>query len=139
MCTLLSLSSMACSPPKTDPAVLAYRNLVTQLTIGSSEGVWALLSEDSQHELSKRLGGGLTKNSTPTELALELDWAFESPFVGQATSLQESATSGETDERPERTRLIQTIYASQPWVIPVVFENGQWRVHLLGARQKSTL
>ena len=139
--TSLSLCFLACSPPKTDPAVLAYRELVTQLTLGSPEGVWAILSSESQQELTDRLGGGRAPVTAPSMLALELDWAFESPFVGQARLALMDEIRGlqkpSEKERPNQPRFIQTIYASQSWLIPVLFESGQWRVHLLGAQQTS--
>ena len=141
VCASLFVMCSACSPPKKDPATLAYRELVSQLTIGSVEGVWSLLSKESKVVLAKRLSWDGAADTPPPNLALELDWAFESPFVGQATRALGSPEKGKEDSEAMRSdhhlRYVQTIYASQPWLIPVVFEGDKWRVHLMAARQKS--
>jgi hypothetical protein len=99
------------------------------------EGVWSTLSVKSQavlrNKVGDKVGGTREVNEPPSSLAVELDWAFESPFVGQATPVK--VDQGETSH----IRHLQTFYASQPWIIPVILEEGKWRVHLLGARQKS--
>ena len=124
-----------CAPPQPHPATLAYQELVTHLSRGSVEGVWSTLSVKSQAVLLDKVGDKVGEakkvDEPPSSLAVELDWAFESPFVGQATPVK--VHQGETS----RILHLQTFYASQPWIIPVILEEGKWRVHLLGARQKS--
>ena len=131
----------ACSPPKKDPATLAYRELVSQLTLGSVEGVWSLLSAESREVLAERLSVDGATDTAPPNLALELDWAFEPPFVGKATRALSSPERGTDDLEVTRSdydlTYVQRIYTSQPWLIPVVFEGDKWRVHLMAARQKS--
>ena len=139
-CVSLFVMCSACSPPKKDPATLAYRELVSQLTLGSIEGVWSILSVESREVLAERLSVDGATDRPPPNLALELDWAFESPFVGQATRALSSPQGADdlgTTRSDHDLRYVQTIYASQPWLIPVVFEGDKWRVHLMGARQKS--
>ena len=124
----------ACSPPRTDPAVIAYQQLIAQLSMGSKDGVWSLLTIESKQKLCRQLECKPSSNSAPLNFTLELDWAFESPFAGKATL----SRNFEEKSINQKQKYIHTIYASQPWLIPVVLEKGTWRVHLLGARPLSS-
>ncbi|MAD60877.1 MAG: hypothetical protein CMH49_05105 [Myxococcales bacterium] len=119
----------ACSPPREDPSVVAYRTAISYLSMGTSDALWNILAKASKKHLNQILNRELEDFSVPDKLELELDWAFESPFAGQAT-LYTKDQQGLSDQE----RLIHTVYASQSWIIPVVLEEGTWRVHLLGAR-----
>lgn len=121
--------TFACSPPREDPAVIAYRTAISYLSMGMSDDLWNILAKASKKHLNQSLHRKIEDFSVPDKLELEVDWAFESPFAGQATLYVEGQ-----QELSDQKRLIHTVYASQSWIIPVVFEEGTWRVHLLGAR-----
>ena len=120
---------IGCSPPREDPSVVAYRTAISYLSMGTSDALWNILAKASKKRLNQILNRELEDFSVPDKLELELDWAFESPFAGQATLYTE-----DLQELGNQERLIHTVYASQSWIIPVVLEEGIWRVHLLGAR-----
>ena len=122
-----------CSPPRSDPAVLAYQKFISYLSIGATQEVWISLSKKSREKLCEKLDCTSPQVTEPTNFAIELDWAFESPFAGQAT-LYTNMTEKSVDDK---NKFIHTIYASQSWLIPIVLEEGIWRIHLLGARPLS--
>ena len=130
---LLSLSififTLACSPPREDPAVTAYRTAISHLSMGKSDALWNILAKASKEHLNRNLNRDQKDLSAPDKLELELDWAFESPFAGQATLYSQGQ-----QKLGDQQRLIHTVYASQSWIIPVVLEEGTWRVDLLSAR-----
>lgn len=128
VCFCFILSS-ACSPPREDPAVIAYQTLISYLSLGDQQAVWKLLSAESKAKINQRLQRDPSLQEVPKQLELELDWAFESPFAGQASVSQKQKQSSNVDQK-----LIHTTYASQSWLIPVVQEEGIWRVDLLGAQ-----
>ncbi len=120
---------VSCAPPREDPAVNAYRTAISYLSMGKSNSLWNILAKESKKRLNKSLNRELEDDSAPAQFELELDWAFESPFAGQAT-LYTDSQKGLSDKH----RLIHTVYASQSWLIPIVLEEGTWRVDLLNAR-----
>ena len=131
---LIVLSSLlrGCSPPTEDPAIQAYQKAISYLSIGSPQKLWSLLSIKSKRILNQRLGRPEDDDKAPQSFEIELDWAFESPFAGRAT-LHLDPTEPESTNR----KWVHTIYAAQSWIIPIILEEGTWRVHLLGARHLS--
>ena len=147
--TLLTFTLCSCAPPRVHPAVSAYQQLLTAFGSGRSEDVWQLLSRESRVILLERLSSQMQSdhahdsaregqikieqtshlNQPPTHFKIELDWALESPFTAQAKLANRSS---HTD--PSRFQEVSVFYASQSWLIPAIFEDGAWRIHLLGAR-----
>ena len=102
---------LACSPPREDPAVIAYRTAISHLSMGSSDALWNILARASKEHLNLSLKRDLEDLSAPDNLELELDWAFESPFAGQATLYTQ-----DQQKLGDHQRLIH-VYASQSWII----------------------
>jgi hypothetical protein len=146
---ILTSSSYSCAPPRPHPAVSAYQHLIAAFGSGRSDDVWRILSHESRVLLLKRLSSQASENQehdqqqgdvnhdsltqAPAQLRVELDWALESPFTAQA-KIASSNASGSLDQDPSRFQEVSVFYASQSWLIPAIFEDGAWRIHLLGAR-----
>ena len=153
----LSLALTSCSPPQPHPAVTAYHQLISGLSYGDQERVWSLLALKSREVIIQELNaqanvqasdqantqantqanvrvstGSESTNDVsdfsvdfsrvPSSFKISLDWALESPF---ATQVKLSSA-----EPP----MINVFYASQSWQIPVIYEQNEWRIHLLDAR-----
>lgn len=130
--TFIASLNSACAPPTEDPAIQAYQKVISYLSVGSPQKLWSLLSVKSKRILNQRLGRPEHHHEAPQSFEIELDWAFESPFAGRATLYSDI-----TELENENQKLVHTIYAAQSWIIPIILEEGIWRVHLLGARQLS--
>jgi hypothetical protein len=139
----------SCAPPKPHPAVSAYQQLIAAFSSAQPDEVWRLLARESRIILLRRLssldvqeqtreaGSEVESqealNKTPAHLKIELDWALESPFTARA-KLASSQSADLASQDPSRFQEVSVFYASQAWLIPAIFENGAWRIHLLGAR-----
>lgn len=134
---MFCLIGVGCAPPRPDPAVIAYQKLMSALSYGDQKATWSSLAKETRLQLVRKIDQTAHVSEYPEAIRLELDWALESPFAGAAHAIELADQSSD-----EKVKWISAVYASQSWVIPVIFQEGEWRVHLLDARhapQRSSL
>jgi hypothetical protein len=147
---LLSTTS-ACGPPQKDEAVQAFESWMMAVRMGETKQVWNALSQNTKASLLQKYLSVMkphlkpdsthsntqkTLNASPVvhkksanqdithDLAIQLDWSFESPFP-QSIKLKSSQAL---------VRSIEFFYAQKKWEIPLVQEEGQWRINLQAAK-----
>lgn len=113
------------------PPAAAYRSFATALAQGDAKSAWALLSRDTQAELTKEAQAvAKARNQPPPEDGLRLAFGER---VAQRQEIKSIAITSEKDSRASLTVVDDT---GRTQVIQVVREGEAWRVDLLPEIQK---
>ena len=119
----LFLLMPGCNSKRPDEALVAYQKFAMSVRYGSPEGVWSVLTPESQQMLAERLGvDGQDQDAIIKQLGLRPTWHFEYDEPNKAVIVQEGSDGSR--------RVVEGPLGGVKWRFVIRRSAEEWRLDL---------